>query len=261
MSSQKWAKSDKPQTNFQENIQVESTPSIWMNFIILVGAWEEPPCSRNPPDRLNSPRYLWCFFLTYPPENTLTWQWNIHHLKMFFMLILGTFHCHRKDTPYLIIDFTYVSSKLSTCRWASPLSHFGFADRPFNFEKDDDNDDDDDDDDDPIRPSLFLWLGQEAAAAMVWTPVMLVDHFKLVLEFQRKQIGTPRHMEIWFMSQYKITHKEVAPLADGRGSRLKCSSLKLVDEYISWRVYYVYSIDSSDNVCHSVANIDLNNWI
>ena len=35
-----------------------------------------------------------CHLNVYIPFGTLTWQWKIHHLKMYFPLNIGIFQCH-----------------------------------------------------------------------------------------------------------------------------------------------------------------------
>ena len=76
-------------------------------------------------------QHHWGYFP--PPKKKLTWQWNIHHLKMYFLLNIGIFQCHvsfhgRKPSYHpLRYGLWWKKCQLWICfnpRW-NPDYHFG----------------------------------------------------------------------------------------------------------------------------------------
>ena len=74
-----------------ERLKIFSTESV-VPFYLQVHCWEGMFGSSKPRCQ-QVLQHIWSIFIIITPRN-LTWQWTIHHLKMHFLLKMGSFQCH-----------------------------------------------------------------------------------------------------------------------------------------------------------------------
>ena len=75
----------------------------------------------SPPSRWKNHHHL-----GNPPPKKLTWQWKIHHLKMYFLLKMGIFQCHVsfQGCKSTVRGFLW-KKRFATCLWSDSSALMG----------------------------------------------------------------------------------------------------------------------------------------